>query len=222
MTLFKEDGHLTDLGLRSVIEGGLDELQSLEASEHLAFCDACLLRYTALLDNTPLLAPETPLKDPVMRRIRRRGARMVLTRYGTVAAAAVLAVTMWMVGTLVLPGVGRLQEEPAPQAQTAPAAQPDTTGEDGGFGSRIGAAVGNIWQGITSFFVGEPGQPTVPEPAAQQPDDAPPQPTAPEPAPAPKPSTSQQPVQQQTRRQRDALFGQLKPGGIDDDNAKAA
>ena len=49
MELFNKEGHLTDEGLRAVVDGTLDEMGRLEASEHLSFCDSCLVRYTELL-----------------------------------------------------------------------------------------------------------------------------------------------------------------------------
>ena len=39
MNLFLESGHLSGEGLDALIAGTLDELQSLEAAEHLSFCD---------------------------------------------------------------------------------------------------------------------------------------------------------------------------------------
>ena len=39
MELFNKEGHLTDEGLRAVVDGTLDEMGRLEASEHLSFCD---------------------------------------------------------------------------------------------------------------------------------------------------------------------------------------
>ena len=47
--LFDAEGHLTDEGLYALRDGTLDELGSLEAAEHLTFCDYCLLRYTKLV-----------------------------------------------------------------------------------------------------------------------------------------------------------------------------
>ena len=49
MNLFLENGHLSKEGLDALVAGTLDEMQSLEAAEHLSFCDACLLEYTQRL-----------------------------------------------------------------------------------------------------------------------------------------------------------------------------
>ena len=54
-----ETGCLTTFGLESLVEGSLGELERLEVSEHLAYCDLCVERYTALLaEETLLEAPE--------------------------------------------------------------------------------------------------------------------------------------------------------------------
>ena len=74
MELFNKEGHLTDEGLRAVVDGTLDEMGRLEASEHLSFCDSCLVRYTELLADDTLLVPEMPLTVyPCSRRCGIRG-----------------------------------------------------------------------------------------------------------------------------------------------------
>ena len=44
--LFDRNGHLTGSGLDAMEKGTLDELGSLEAAEHISFCNECLNRYT--------------------------------------------------------------------------------------------------------------------------------------------------------------------------------
>ena len=56
MELFREDGCLSDEGLHALTAGQLDELGRLEAAEHLAYCDKCTDRYTALLTVAAVLA----------------------------------------------------------------------------------------------------------------------------------------------------------------------
>lgn len=104
MELFHNDGHLTDEGIRAIIENTLDEMQSLEAAEHLSFCDACLSRYTLALTDDILLTPSVPLKEPVLRRLRKKAVHVLFSRYGTVAAAACLAMALWFGGMAVFPG----------------------------------------------------------------------------------------------------------------------
>ena len=57
--LFDDGGHLTGSGLDAMGSGRLDELGSLEAAEHISFCNTCLRRYTNWLEAVPqtLLAP---------------------------------------------------------------------------------------------------------------------------------------------------------------------
>ena len=67
--LFTPDGHLTDQAFSLLLSEQLDQLQSLEVSEHLSFCDKCLDRYTSLLcgeisldsDKSIELSPEEPI-----------------------------------------------------------------------------------------------------------------------------------------------------------------
>ena len=95
MELFNKEGHLTDEGLRAVVDGTLDEMGRLEASEHLSFCDSCLVRYTELLADDTLLVPEMPLTPTVLARVRRRAVRVFFNRYTRVAAVAAFAVVLW-------------------------------------------------------------------------------------------------------------------------------
>lgn len=60
--LFDAEGHLTDEGLHALQEGRLDELGSLEAAEHMTFCDYCLARYTALIESAPEKLKQ-PMRD---------------------------------------------------------------------------------------------------------------------------------------------------------------
>ena len=96
--LFRPDGHLTDEGLEALIGGELDELGRLEAAEHLSFCDACLVRYTALLEGDVLQEPPTDQTLPVMRRLRRRAAQALMSRYTAAAAAVLITGTLWYTG----------------------------------------------------------------------------------------------------------------------------
>ena len=116
MELFHENGCLTDAALRAVVDGTLDEMARLEVCEHLSFCDACLLRYTALLDGDALLTPEEPVAPGVMQRIRERTMRVLVNRYTRAAAVAVLALALWSTGVFS----SLVPKLPDPQ-QSAPA-----------------------------------------------------------------------------------------------------
>ena len=52
MDVFREDGHLTDEALTALTQASPEGLARLEIAEHLAFCDLCLERYTAMLAGT--------------------------------------------------------------------------------------------------------------------------------------------------------------------------
>ena len=100
MELFREDGCLSDEGLHALTAGQLDELGRLEAAEHLAYCDKCTDRYTALLTADALADPPRDVRPTVMSTI---WVRLMQNTYGRVAVAsvaAVLALSMWKAGTL--------------------------------------------------------------------------------------------------------------------------
>ena len=81
MELFDQiSGCLTDEGLQALADGQLDELSRLEAAEHLAFCDACLDRYTALLAGPVIVQPPQDLQKPVWQRIRSQMFRVLTNR----------------------------------------------------------------------------------------------------------------------------------------------
>lgn len=96
--LFLQNGHLSDEGLNALVEGTLDELQRLEAAEHLSFCDECLTRYTALLTGEVLEEPEQDVTLPVMRRLRRKVMKAAWNRYAAAAAAVVITAGLWYSG----------------------------------------------------------------------------------------------------------------------------
>ena len=92
MELFREDGCLSDEGLHALTAGQLDELGRLEAAEHLAYCDKCTDRYTALLTADALAGPPRDVRRTVMSTI---WVRLMQSTYGRV-----LALTMWRTGAL--------------------------------------------------------------------------------------------------------------------------
>lgn len=96
--LFLQNGHLSDEGLNALIARTLDEMQRLEAAEHLSFCDECLTRYTALLTGEVLEEPEQDVTLPVMRRLRRKAMKATWNRYAAAAAAVVITAGLWYSG----------------------------------------------------------------------------------------------------------------------------
>lgn len=117
MELFdRTSGCLTDEGLQALADGQLDELSRLEAAEHLAFCDACLDRYTALLAGPVIVQPPQDLQKPVWQRIRSQMFRVLTNRYATAAAAVAIAFCLW--GSGLFQGL-----VPTADAQLTPALQ---------------------------------------------------------------------------------------------------
>ena len=94
------DGCLSDEGLHALTAGQLDELGRLEAAEHLAYCDKCTDRYTALLTADALADPPRDVRRTVMSTIWVRLMQSTYGRAAVAGVAAVLALTMWRTGVL--------------------------------------------------------------------------------------------------------------------------
>lgn len=110
--LFDRNGHLTGSGLDAMEKGTLDELGSLEAAEHISFCNECLNRYTNWLEAMPekLLSPVNDLIPQVQNLMRMRSIRVMTNRYISVAAAVILAFALWQFGAFNLSD-GRAQSQ---------------------------------------------------------------------------------------------------------------
>lgn len=100
MESFQKDGCLSDEGLHALIAGQLDELGRLEAAEHLAYCDKCTDRYTALLTADALSDPPRSVRRTVMGTIWVRLMQSTCGRAAVAGVAAVLALTIWRTGAL--------------------------------------------------------------------------------------------------------------------------
>ena len=114
MELFDPAGHLTDGALLALAHEEVpDELARLEMAEHLAYCDQCLHRYTALLAEAPLLTPAHSCRESLWRRVRARTLRLLASRYATAVAAVALALTvLWGSAAVPLPKRPSLPEVP--------------------------------------------------------------------------------------------------------------
>ena len=149
MNLFDPNGHLTLAGMQALLQGIPDELQRLEAAEHLAFCDECLLRYTELMETEALLTPEKPLAPAVLRRLPRTPRlRVAAGRYATAAAAVLLAVALWATVTLSSEGRWLRPIESGGQAVSLGAWLNEKT-------FAIGHAVDDFWSALFSPATGE-------------------------------------------------------------------
>lgn len=166
--LFREDGHLSDAGLQALIHEQLDELERLEAAEHLGFCEDCMERYTALLAGDALYAPPADLAAPVVRRVRQKSVRLNLRRYAAAAAAAAVALTLW--------GSGAFAQMVPQQPDLLQQRLPEPPARTGSLGSRVSdtlygmlGAAGEMCGGLfQAGWSAQPGQ----QPAPAQPDAA--------------------------------------------------
>ena len=143
--VFRDDGHLTGGALLALAgnEDGFDELARLEIAEHLAFCDECLQRYTALLeDGGALLAPRRSCRKTLWSRVRTRALRMAAGRYATAAAAVALALTM-------LWGGG-----PTPARLSLPEDRPSISRRLSGWTGEVNDSLRQSVAGISDFFDG--------------------------------------------------------------------
>lgn len=100
MELFDAKGCLSEEGLQALVGRQLDETQRLEAAEHLAYCDRCMDRYTALLTDDVLEQPPRSAQGAVMGTIWIRLMQNTWGRAAVATVAAVLALTLWRAGTL--------------------------------------------------------------------------------------------------------------------------
>ena len=94
--LFDAEGHLTDEGLHALQESRLDELGSLEAAEHLTFCDYCLARYTALIESAPEKLKQ-PMRDliPQVQALMRLRSFRIMTNRRNAGLCAVAVRVLW-------------------------------------------------------------------------------------------------------------------------------
>ena len=161
MELFREDGCLSDEGLHALTAEQLDELGRLEAAEHLAYCDKCTDRYTALLTADALADPPRDVRRTVMSTI---WVRLMQNTYGRVAVAsvaAVLALSMWKAGTLgritrlgselntILPPAQSQEAEPEPQ-KPEPLGKPVETRADRESAGKLPGPLQKLLDGVTN------------------------------------------------------------------------
>lgn len=144
--LFDAEGHLTDEGLHALQESRLDELGSLEAAEHLTFCDYCLARYTALIESVPekLKQPMRDLIPQVQALMRLRSFRIMKNRYVSTAVAVMLAFALWRFG--FFGGVGTVQKS----VQQLPDVTPRVTVSQalGGMFDSMSSGLSNMFDGM--------------------------------------------------------------------------
>lgn len=143
MELFRKDGHLSDEGLRAVLGGSLTELESLEAAEHLSFCDDCLVRYTCLLEGCELLQPQAPLSSSVLHKLGRKARTIFFGKITKIAVAAVMAVALWSTGTFTVMAHYTTPPSPKPEVRSE---APHSMGES------LNQAVNSVNQFFSGLF----------------------------------------------------------------------
>ena len=118
MDTFRKDGHLTNTVLEALVRGeALPALTRLEISEHLAYCDLCLQRYTDALAGTQLLIPEHSCQETLWGRIRIRVLHMLTSRYATAAAAVILALSVLWSSKIALPAYAAVPDDNTPSTE---------------------------------------------------------------------------------------------------------
>lgn len=93
-----ETGCLTGYALESLVAGSLGELERLEVSEHLSYCDLCVERYTALLTGETLLEAPELMKQSILATLKKRAAKVFVNRYFHMGVAACLTLVLWTTG----------------------------------------------------------------------------------------------------------------------------
>lgn len=135
-----ETGCLTDGALAGLMEGSLDELQRLEVSEHLSYCDACVERYTALLADGVLLEAPELMKQSVLAALRRKAAKVFVNRYFHMAVAASLTLVLW--GSGVFNSFGEVRLVRPPEARDPEAS----------ISWRLNSFASDVSDGVTDFM----------------------------------------------------------------------
>ncbi len=117
-----ETGCLTSFALQSLMDGSLEELERLEVSEHLSYCDLCVERYTALLSDDMLMEAPELLKQSVLTQLRKKLAKVFVDRYFHMGVAACLTLVLWSTG--VFATFGELVLSPPRLEEALPAEKP--------------------------------------------------------------------------------------------------
>lgn len=95
---FTEDGHLTDYAFELLESSDTDELARLEISEHLSFCDDCLLRYTDFITQDKLMQTPENMTQEISKKIVKTAVNETVHRYVWACTAACIAMIFWLGG----------------------------------------------------------------------------------------------------------------------------
>ena len=80
MTIFHKNGHITAEGFFLLVTEKADEMQRLELSEHLSFCDECLEQYLKEVEKITLLETEERLAKRVIKQVKHKTAFLLQKR----------------------------------------------------------------------------------------------------------------------------------------------
>ena len=151
MESFRNDGCLSDEGLHALVAGQLDELGRLEAAEHLAYCDKCTDRYTALLTADALADPPRDVCRTVMSTIWVRLMQNTWGRAAVAGVAAVLAFTimsgLYFVRSIVVP-LGQVERTAAGIARGELAVRLPVTGDERDEVDRLRGTINRMAAGL--------------------------------------------------------------------------
>ncbi len=98
MTIFHKNGHITAEGFFLLVTEKADEMQRLELSEHLSFCDECLEQYLKEVEKITLLETEERLAKRVIKQVKHKTAFLLQKRFGTAVVAACISMLLWTSG----------------------------------------------------------------------------------------------------------------------------
>ncbi len=98
MMIFHKNGHITAEGFFLLVTEKADEMQRLELSEHLSFCDECLEQYLKEIEKITLLETEESIAKRVIRQVKHKTAFFVQKRFGTAIVAACISMLLWTSG----------------------------------------------------------------------------------------------------------------------------
>lgn len=100
MNFFSEDGHISQYGFEKIINGTASELERLEFSEHIDFCQKCFDRYLEDVENNELI-PCKSVKGEILSKIKKN--KNTHSTYSThsylrFAVAASFTMALWFSG----------------------------------------------------------------------------------------------------------------------------
>lgn len=98
MAIFSENGHIAAEGFFLLVTEKANDIQRLELSEHLSFCDGCLEQYLKEIEKITLLETEQSIAKRVIKSIKYKTAFLAQKRFGTAVAAACIAMVLWSTG----------------------------------------------------------------------------------------------------------------------------